>query len=175
MPRVLMPGGGVPLRPLPVGVVPIGVAEKGRAGTPAQTAKIRPLGRRSLLTPELREWLERELAAGCPQAVAAQRAGIGLRSVERWLAEGRVRRPERTPRAMFASVWSAPRPKRHDWGYRAWMGRWTLALGPVLSWAGLALVAASIAGFIRNSDGALPLLGIAVCCVLLSLWLRDAR
>ena len=55
------------------------------------------------------------------------------------------------------------------------MDRWTPVLAPVLSWGGLALVAASIAGFIRNSDGALPLLGIAVCCVLLSIWLRQAR
>ena len=53
------------------------------------------MGRRSLLTPELREWLERELAAGCPQVVAAQRAGIGRRTLERWIAQGRVRRPER--------------------------------------------------------------------------------
>ena len=55
------------------------------------------------------------------------------------------------------------------------MGRWPLALAPVLSWGGLALVLASIAGFIRNSDGALPLLGIAACCVLLRLWLRETR
>jgi DNA invertase Pin-like site-specific DNA recombinase len=47
-----------------------------------------------LLTPQLREWIEDELAAGASQAVVAQRAGISLRTVERWLAEGRVRRPE---------------------------------------------------------------------------------
>jgi hypothetical protein len=60
----------------------------------AQTARIRPVARPSLLTRELREWLERELDAGCPQSVAAQRAGIGQRTLERWLAQGKVRRPE---------------------------------------------------------------------------------
>jgi hypothetical protein len=53
------------------------------------------MGRPSFLTPQLREWAERELAAGASQAVVAQRAGIGRRTLERWLADGKVRRPER--------------------------------------------------------------------------------
>jgi hypothetical protein len=52
------------------------------------------MARPCLLTDELREWLERELDAGYPQSVAAQRVGIGRRTLERWLADGRVRRPE---------------------------------------------------------------------------------
>jgi hypothetical protein len=66
-----------------------------------------PTGRPCLLTDELRQWLERELDAGCPQSVAAQRAGIGQRTLERWLAHGKVRRPER------------PAPPAEDESWRA--------------------------------------------------------
>src|SRR5512133_1691644 len=46
------------------------------------------------LTAELRAEVERELAAGHPVAVVAQRHGIGRRTLGRWIAEGRiVRRP----------------------------------------------------------------------------------
>ena len=48
----------------------------------------------SLLTDELRAQMERELAAGAPVAVAAQRVGIGRRTLTRWLAQGRVVRPQ---------------------------------------------------------------------------------
>jgi hypothetical protein len=47
------------------------------------------------LTAELRAEVERELAAGHPVAVVAQRHGIGRRTLGRWLAEGRVVRRER--------------------------------------------------------------------------------
>jgi hypothetical protein len=46
------------------------------------------------LTAELRAEVERELAAGHPVAVVAQRHGIGRRTLGRWLAEGRVVRRE---------------------------------------------------------------------------------
>jgi hypothetical protein len=50
-----------------------------------------------LLTDELRQRLERELAAGVPVAVAAQRARVGRRTLHRWLADGRLARPEPPP------------------------------------------------------------------------------
>jgi hypothetical protein len=48
------------------------------------------VGRESLLTEELRGKVERELAAGTPVSVAAQRLGLSRRSLTRWLSEGRV-------------------------------------------------------------------------------------
>jgi hypothetical protein len=42
------------------------------------------------LTDERRARAERELAAGAPVAVAAQRIGVGRRTLTRWIAEGRV-------------------------------------------------------------------------------------
>jgi hypothetical protein len=50
------------------------------------------VGRPTLLDDELRHDLERELAAGVPVAVAAQRFGVGSRTLHRWLAAGLVRR-----------------------------------------------------------------------------------
>jgi hypothetical protein len=54
-------------------------------------------GRKTLLTDELRERIEDELASGAPQGVVAQRLGVAPRSLGRWLAEGRVSRPEPPP------------------------------------------------------------------------------
>jgi transposase len=48
------------------------------------------MGRSTLLTDELRADVERELAAGVPVAVAAQRVGVGRRTLTRWLARGDV-------------------------------------------------------------------------------------
>jgi hypothetical protein len=54
----------------------------------------RLVGRSTLLTDELRADVERELAAGVPVAVAAQRVGVGRRTLTRWLERGDVvRRP----------------------------------------------------------------------------------
>jgi transposase-like protein len=59
----------------------------------------RPVSRATLLTPELRAELERELAEGAPVAVAAQRHGLGRRTLTRWLERGLVarRRPAPAP------------------------------------------------------------------------------
>jgi transposase-like protein len=46
------------------------------------------------LTAELRAEVERELAAGHPVAVVAQRHGITRRTLTRWIADGRVVRRE---------------------------------------------------------------------------------
>jgi hypothetical protein len=54
---------------------------------------------RTKLTPELRVVVERELAAGVPVAVAAQRAGVGRRTLQRWLARGLVVRRQLAPAA----------------------------------------------------------------------------
>jgi hypothetical protein len=51
----------------------------------------------SKLTEALRAEVERELAAGHPVAVVAQRHGIGRRTLGRWLAEGRVTRRQVAP------------------------------------------------------------------------------
>jgi Transposase len=50
----------------------------------------------SKLTPELRAEVERELAAGQPVAVVAQRHGLSRRTLTRWIADGRVVRRELT-------------------------------------------------------------------------------
>jgi hypothetical protein len=50
----------------------------------------RRVGRATLLTPELRADLERELANGVPVAVAAQAHGLGRRTLTRWLERGLV-------------------------------------------------------------------------------------
>jgi hypothetical protein len=52
------------------------------------------MARASKLTPELRADVERELAAGHAVAVIAQRHKIGRRTLDRWLADGRVVRRE---------------------------------------------------------------------------------
>jgi hypothetical protein len=58
-----------------------------------------------LLTDELRQRLEGELADGVPVTVAAQRAGIGRRTLHRWLADGRLARVEpRPPEPAFDEV-----------------------------------------------------------------------
>jgi transposase len=51
----------------------------------------------SKLTPELRAELERDLAAGVPVAVLAQRQGISRRTLGRWIAGGRVVRRQLAP------------------------------------------------------------------------------
>jgi hypothetical protein len=43
----------------------------------------------------MRERVERELSAGAPQRIVARRAGIGERTLRRWVADGRIGRPER--------------------------------------------------------------------------------
>ena len=88
-------GAGVPLRPLPVGVVPTEPGEKVRAGMPAKTATIRPMGRRSLLSPEYASGLSANSPPDARRSWPRTRAGIGRRTLERWIAQGRVRRPER--------------------------------------------------------------------------------
>jgi transposase len=57
----------------------------------------RRVGRATLLTPELRAQLERELADGHPIAVAAQRHGLGRRTLTRWISEGLVVRRRLAP------------------------------------------------------------------------------
>lgn len=53
---------------------------------------------RTLLTDEVRAAVERELASGVPIAVAAQRLGLGRRTLHSWLADGRiVRRAAASP------------------------------------------------------------------------------
>jgi transposase len=51
----------------------------------------------SKLTPELRVEIERELAAGVPVAVLAQRQGISRRTLGRWISGGRVVRRQLAP------------------------------------------------------------------------------
>lgn len=51
----------------------------------------------SKLTPELRVEIERELAAGVPVAVLAQREGISRRTLGRWISGGRVVRRQLAP------------------------------------------------------------------------------
>jgi hypothetical protein len=53
------------------------------------------MGRPTLLTPEMRERVERELSAGAPQRVVARRAGVGERTLRRWIGDGKISRPER--------------------------------------------------------------------------------
>ena len=74
-------------------------AKKTRAGHAAKTAKTAQsarMGRRSLLSDQLREWIEGQLAEGVAQVVIAQRAGVSTRSLRRWISTGQVRRPEPT-------------------------------------------------------------------------------
>ena len=59
----------------------------------------RTVGAPSRLTDEIREQLEDDLAHGASQAAAAQRVGIGRRTLQRWLADGRVIRREAEPLA----------------------------------------------------------------------------
>jgi hypothetical protein len=73
-------------------------AKKTRAGSCGQNGQKghnRCMGRRSLLSDPLREWIEDQLAAGVAQVVIAQRAGVSTRSLRRWISTGQVRRPER--------------------------------------------------------------------------------
>jgi hypothetical protein len=66
------------------------------AGLPRRYARRVP--RPSLLTDELRARAELELAAGTPVSVTAQRIGVGVRTLTRWIADGRVvRRVDLTP------------------------------------------------------------------------------
>jgi transposase len=51
----------------------------------------------SKLTPQLRAELERELAAGVPVAVLAQRKGVSRKTLGRWIAGGRVARRQLAP------------------------------------------------------------------------------
>jgi hypothetical protein len=55
------------------------------------------VARPSLLTDELRARAELELAAGTPVSVTAQRVGIGVRTLSRWIADGRVVRRKLAP------------------------------------------------------------------------------
>jgi hypothetical protein len=55
------------------------------------------MARRSLLSPERREAIERDLADGLLLAVVAERAGVSERSLHRWLAEGRIVRQSVEP------------------------------------------------------------------------------
>lgn len=92
----------------------------------------------SKLTPDLRVELERELAAGVPVAVLAQRQGISRRTLGRWIADGRVvrrqlapapeaaveelsldERPEKAEPGLLAAVLAAS--QRGSWQAAAWI------------------------------------------------------
>jgi hypothetical protein len=66
------------------------------------------VGRPTLLTDQVREQVERELAAGVPVLVVAQNAGVATRTLHSWLGDGRVVRRsklhlvEKTPREDLA-------------------------------------------------------------------------
>jgi hypothetical protein len=61
---------------------------------------------------QLRKWIEDELASGASQAVVAQHAGIGLRTMERWLAGGRPAPPEDDSWRIAASLLERAFPER---------------------------------------------------------------
>jgi hypothetical protein len=71
--------------------------KKPLAGSVGPLGQNGPMGRPTLLTPELRVDVERELADGVPVVVVAQRFGIGRRTLGRWISEGRVVRSRREP------------------------------------------------------------------------------
>src|SRR4029453_8290916 len=84
-PRGRRPRGGLSRRKKPL------------AGSVGPLGQNGPMGRPTLLTPELRVDVERELADGGPVVVVAQRLGIGRRTLGRWISEGRVVRSRREP------------------------------------------------------------------------------
>jgi hypothetical protein len=101
------------------------------------------VARPSLLTDELREQIELELADGVPVTVAAASAGISKRTLHSWLEQGRVvRRPrlrlvdavpaepvgssvEPSERSVEkALVATIMRAAQHDWHAAAFLLRW---------------------------------------------------
>jgi hypothetical protein len=98
------------------------------------------VARPSLLTSELREQIESELADGVPVTVAAASAGISKRTLHSWLTDGRVeRRPRRLrlvndqessggeqaePDVERALITTVMRAAQHDWKAAAFLLTW---------------------------------------------------
>jgi hypothetical protein len=65
-------------------------------------------GRPTLLTDEVAAAIVRHVADGCPVSVAATAAGVGVRTVRRWLARGRAGGPGTGPyMALLAALQKA--------------------------------------------------------------------
>jgi transposase len=90
-----------------------------------------PVGRSSLLTDELRGRLERELATGATVPVVCQNTGVKVRTLESWLAAGKVVRrqleavpapdpvPELGEAELIALIDAAA--ERGQWHAAAWL------------------------------------------------------